>query len=313
MAKKEHGLGRGLGALLPDRKNISGGEHEAVQKIALTEIKTNPAQPRKDFDAAALSGLADSIRQYGILQPLLVRRLPQGYGLIAGERRYRAAKMAGLQTVPVIIGEYSDVKMTEVALIENLQRADLNVIEEALAYDCLQTGYGMTQDMIAHKVGRSRSHITNFLRLLRLPDIVREDIAHGNISMGQAKPLLSLDDENLQIKADSYIKENELSARQVEILVKKLIHQPDYLEYDKTEQKVTRELFVTEAEEKLKMFFGTQVKIYPGKKKSKIEIEFYSVDDLDRIIETLLEQRAISTEEKKALLRQVSTTKNFSV
>lgn len=318
MSKTVHGLGKGLGALLDQNKQMPGADKGRVQDIAAASIKANRYQPRTEFDERALEELKESIQQYGILQPLIVRKLGQGYELIAGERRFRAAKLAGLRTIPVIVRDYSDMQVTEIALIENLQRENLNAIEEGRAYECLLREFNLTQEIVAQKVGRSRSHVANFLRLLKLSPRVQEYVADGSLSMGQAKPLLALTDDELQLEAADYILTEELSSRQIEALVKHLQENSDYFHKQDsraTEVSKKKDVFLSEAENQLKLLFGTQVKISQGKKKSKIEIEFYSSEDLDRIIETLTKQKKDIIEEKKDLLRKVSLSqsKNFTV
>ena len=316
MANKTHGgLGKGLGALLKNTQVTPA--KDKVQEISVQDIQANRHQPRREFDEAALEELRESVRQYGVLQPILVRRLPeQGYELIAGERRFRAAKLAGLKNIPAIIREYSDAEVTEIALIENLQREDLNAIEEARAYEHLMQDFGLTQEILSRKIGRSRSHIANFLRLLKLDAQVQEYVANGSLSMGQAKPLLALENLALQAEAAEYIMAEELSAREAENLVKRLQKDPDFFQKENTERKPAEEsrtVFVTEAEDRLKLLFGTQVHIRPGKKKSRIEIEFYSEDDLNRVIETLIEKKRIVTEQKKEALRKFSMNQKFTV
>ncbi|WP_434064773.1 ParB/RepB/Spo0J family partition protein [Anaerosinus gibii] len=269
-------------------------EKEAGEKIRILnvdEIVANKFQPRVEFNDDALEDLMESIKQFGVLQPILVRRLNKEYELIAGERRLRASKLAGLDTIPAIIREYTDTEITAIALIENLQREDLTAIEEALAYSKLLTEFGLTQEELAQKVGRSRSHIANFIRLLNLPSKIQQYVSRGTLSMGQVRPLISIEDEKLQLDTAEYIISEELSARAVEDFVRKLLatSQSEEIKEDKEQITPKKELFVMEAEDKLKMLLGTQVKIKPGKGKSKIEIEFYSTDDLDRIIETLTE------------------------
>ncbi len=305
MSKTAHGLGKGLGALIDTTVTKKKTEGQ-VEELAIDSIQVNEHQPRTAFDEAALQELSASVREYGVLQPVLVRRLGNGYGLIAGERRFRAAKLAGLKKIPAIIRDYDEVQVTEVALIENLQRQDLNAVEEAKAYAHLLTDFGMTQDVLAKKVGRSRSHIANFLRLLKLPAKVQQSLVKGELSMGQAKPLLALEPAALQLAAAAHIMEHELSARQAEELVKRLQKNPDLLKEKTPPAAKPREIFVEEAEDRLKMLFGTQVKIYPGKKKSRIEIEYYNSEDLDRIIETLTAKREEIVAQKKDILRQVS-------
>lgn len=321
MAKKS-GLGKGLGALglKKDAKKeikqpaapapVELKEGEVVRELALKDIRPNEKQPRKTFDEDSLDELKDSIRQYGVLQPILVKKSDKGYELIAGERRYRAAKLAGLKTIPAIERKFTRQELTEVALIENLQREDLNAIEEAQAYAHLMKEFSMTQEQLSGKIGRSRSHIANFLRLLKLPERVQESLVQEVISMGQAKPLLSLEDNELQQKAANYIIDHELSAREAESLVAKLKKDPSLLDEKGKAQKQkpqsTADVFMADAEEQLRVFFGTKVKIMPGKKRSKIEIEFYSPEDLSRIVETIHEFHGNDVARKTELLRQAS-------
>ncbi|WP_177506010.1 ParB/RepB/Spo0J family partition protein [Anaerosinus sp.] len=295
MNKQTRGLGRGLDALLrtteTDYEKMEKEAGEKIRILNVDEIIANKFQPRVEFNDDALEDLMESIKQFGVLQPILVRRLNKGYELIAGERRLRASKLAGLDTIPAIIREYTDTEITAIALIENLQREDLTAIEEALAYSKLLTEFGLTQEELAQKVGRSRSHIANFIRLLNLPSKIQQYVSRGTLSMGQVRPLISIEDEKLQLDTAEYIISEELSARAVEDFVRKLLatSQSEEAREDKEQITPKKELFVMEAEDKLKMLLGTQVKIKPGKGKSKIEIEFYSTDDLDRIIETLTE------------------------
>ncbi|SDG58362.1 chromosome partitioning protein, ParB family [Selenomonas sp. WCT3] len=316
MANKAHGgLGKGLGALLKDTKLTPA--KDKVQELNVADIKANRYQPRQEFDESALDTLKESVKRIGILEPLLVRKLPgTGYELIAGERRLRAAKLAGLKTVPAMIREYNDAEVSEIALIENIQREDLNAIEEAKAYNRLMKEFGMTQDDMAKKIGRSRSHIANFLRLLKLEPQVQDYVANGALSMGQAKPLLSIENQKLQREAAEYIQAEDLSARQCEALVKKLQDNPDYFK-DKPEavqkDKKQQDVFLTDAVDKLTHLFGTQVKIHPGKKKSKIEIEFYSPEDLERIMGLILEREEQVKKKKIDALRQISLSQKFTV
>lgn len=295
MNKQSRGLGRGLDALIPTMS-----EQEIVKELPINDIVANKYQPRNEFDEEALEELAESINQYGLLQPVIVRKILNGYELIAGERRWRAAQKNGAKTIPAIIREYSDIETTEIALIENLQRENLNAIEEAGAYQRLLNEFGLTQEELARKVGRSRSHIANFVRLLNLPEIIQDYVSRGTLSMGQARPLLTLEDENLQIEAAEHIIDEDLSSRDAEKLVKKLLKDPKILEEIIDEEK--EDIFVVEAEDRLKIALGTKVKIKPGKKKSKIEIEFYSAEDLDRIVDTLTTQIAKTTKFKGNLI-----------
>lgn len=280
---KQRGLGRGLDALLA--QNTTAAQAETTAELLISEISPNKFQPRRVFDEEALADLTESIKQYGVLQPVVVRKTLSGYELAAGERRWRATKKAGLKTIPAIIREYNDAEMTEIALIENLQRENLNPIEEAVAFRRLIDEFGLTQDEMARKIGRSRSLIANTIRLLNLNPIIQDYVSRGTLTMGQARPLLALSDLELQLEAAELVIGEDLSARDTEELVRKMQTQPR----EKREELPTlaKEIFVVEAEDKLKLLLGTQVKIKPGKIKSKIEIEFYSAEDLERILETL--------------------------
>lgn len=302
MVSKGHGgLGKGLGALLKNREITPAKDQ--VQEIAADEIRANRYQPRQNFDEAALEDLSESIRQYGILQPLIVRRLPEkGYELIAGERRLRAARKAGLEKVPALVREYNDAEISEIALIENIQRENLNIIEEAEAYAFLMQNFQLTQEMLAKKVGRSRPHIANSLRLLELAEPVQDKLVAGELLMGQARPLLALKDEALQVKAAEHILAEHLSSRQAEELVRCLLDNPAYLDAEaggpedetaeaQETQEAQQDAFYQDAVGRLNEYLGTKVHIRPGKKKSRIEIEFYSEDDLERLLELLEGQK----------------------
>lgn len=302
MVSKGHGgLGKGLGALLKNREITPAKDQ--VQEIAADEIRANRYQPRQNFDEAALEDLSESIRQYGILQPLIVRRLPEkGYELIAGERRLRAARKAGLEKVPALVREYNDAEISEIALIENIQRENLNIIEEAEAYAFLMQNFQLTQEMLAKKVGRSRPHIANSLRLLELAEPVQDKLVAGELLMGQARPLLALKDEALQIKAAEHILAEHLSSRQAEELVRRLLDDPAYLDAEESgpedesaeaqeTQEAQQDAFYQDAVGRLNEYLGTKVRIRLGKKKSRIEIEFYSEDDLERLLELLEGQK----------------------
>ena len=286
-----------------------------VQQIPVADIQANRYQPRQEFDESALEELKESIVQHGVLQPILVRQLPagKGYELIAGERRFRAAKLAGFDTVPALVRPLSDAASTEIALIENLQREDLNAIEEARAYQNLLQNFGLTQEALAERVGRSRSHITNMMRLLKLDARVQEYLANGSLSMGQARPLVVLTDADLQREAADLIMARECSARQAEELVKRLQKSAEEAQEGEKEKPSTERIFLQEAEDKLKMFFGTQVRIRAQGKKNRIEIDFSSEEDLNRILDSLLEKKSRVLEDKKAALRQFSAGARFTV
>ncbi len=331
MVKKKGGLGRGLNALglgndiqksEQNKQNTAviaaKNNDNGIQEIEINLIKVNPHQPRNEFDEEALNALQDSIKEYGVLQPVLVRKTAKGYELIAGERRLRASKMAGKKVIPAVIKEYNDAQMTEIALIENIQRENLNPVEEANAYQHLLSDYGLTQDMLSKKVGRSRSHIANFLRLLKLSPAVQTMLTEGKISMGQAKPLLAIEDNILQEKAAAFIIENDLSVRKVEALAKQLLKHPDYFEEKPIDPKGqdtdAATLYLLEAEDKLKMFFGTSVRIKGTGKKKKLEIDFSSNEELERIIGLISDKtRDMDNADKLAKLRAYSTKGKFSV
>ena len=314
MVKAKGGLGKGLGALIKTDvpKKVQPKEGQ-VQEIEIAKIAANINQPRTVFDKDALKELESSISQYGVLQPLLVKKSGNGYEIIAGERRYRAAKQAGLKTVPAIVRSYTEAQTTEIALIENLQRENLNIIEEALAYSRLMTEFKLTQEQVSEKIGKSRPYIGNVLRLLRLPENVQEALKDGTLTMGQARPLLAIDKVDVQLAAAKKIIEEQLSARQAEELVKKLLTTSKVLyeaPHDKEKEK-SQQIYIKDAEDKLKMFFGAQVKITGGKK-SRIEISLSSQEELDRILELISNGQRTEVEKKKDLLRKFST-KKFSV
>lgn len=289
MAKKVHsGLGKGLGALL---KDAEPDFKEKIADIDIALIESNPFQPRKNFDDTGLDELAQSIKQYGVLQPVLLRKAGDKYQLIAGERRLKASQKADKKVIPAVIRNYDDKQTAQIALIENLQREDLNALEEATAYNNLLKECSITQSELAQYVGKSRSHVANFLRLLQLSDIVKEQIDKGNLNMGQAKPLLSIENKNLQEQTALYIIANELSARDAEKLVKKIDNNKDYFIENTKNALPIKDIFINDAEDKLKMLFGNKVKIKTGKKAGKIEIEFLTESDLDRIVEILLQQK----------------------
>ncbi len=278
---KHKALGKGLSALISDdtKKAL---ENEVVY-LKIDEIKPNPYQPRKLIDEKSLEELANSIREKGILQPLVVRRTREGYQLIMGERRLRAAKMVGLNEVPVIVKNVSEPEMIEMALIENLHRDDLNPIEEALGYKSLIDEFNYTHDKVAEKVGKERATITNALRLLTLPPKVRDYLASNLISVGHAKILLSLPDRQSQENWAEKIIEEGLSVRQLEAKISSL-----GIKKKKKIKKEEKDPFVSDLEERLKNFLGTKVNILQKTKGGTIIIEYYSEEDLNRIINLII-------------------------
>ena len=304
--------GKGLGAFFTN--SAAAPAKDEVQEVEVASITPNRYQPREEFDEAALSELTESVQRYGVLQPVLLRKLPQGgYELIAGERRLRAAKGAGLDKIPALVREYNDSEISEIALIENLQREDLSVMEEARAYQRLLTEFGLTQEELAGRLGRSRSHLANIMRLLKLAPQVQELLGSGVLTVGQARPLLALPEE-LQQQAADFIQEHDLNARQCEELARKLAADGAALEKGDGEKAQAQEnIYIREAAEKLKSLLGTQVQIKTGKKKGKVEIEFYSEDDLERIMGLIGERRQSVNQARIEKLRQFSQTGKFTV
>ncbi len=281
MAKKQSGLGKGLGALLLENAT---DEMVTTNTLPLNEIMPNKEQPRKTFDEGALLELADSIRQHGVLQPLLVRPLPSGgYQLVAGERRWRASRMAELKEVPVVIKELSDTETMEIAIIENLQREDLNPIEEAEGLQALIDRCGFTQEAVAISVGKSRPAIANSLRLLKLPQEVRDMTRNGDISAGHARALLAFDNEAMISEAAKKIVENNLTVRDVERLAK-MKEKENNVPVKRSKR---RDSFYDEVELSLSEALGRKVKVYNGRGKGTLEIEFYSAEDLKDIANKL--------------------------
>ncbi len=282
-------LGRGLSALISDEANTG---NEGFLEIDLDLIEPNAEQPRTRFEETALDELAQSIRANGIVQPIVVRRKGSQYQIVAGERRWRAAQKAGLQKIPVVIKDISDDKILELALIENIQRQELNAIEEAAAYRKLIDSIGLTQEMLAERVGKNRTVITTYLRLLRLPSDIQKLVEENKISAGHARALLMSDDPDLQRRVARSILEMSLSVRETEKAVKKLA-KGESQTIEKTQVKLKIDANVKAAETKLRRHLGTQVQILPDGKGTggKIEIEYYSDSDLDRIYQILIKEQ----------------------
>lgn len=280
MAKKMSGLGKGLGALMLEN---STQEMLTENELPINEIIPNRDQPRKTFDEAALEELAESIKQHGVLQPLLVRPIPSGgYQLVAGERRWRACRMAGLNKVPVVIKELTDTETMEIAIIENLQREDLNPIEEAEGLQALIDKCGYTQEEVAASVGKSRPAIANSLRLLRLPQEVRDMTKNGGISAGHARALLAFDNDAMMLEAAKNIVSKKMTVRDVERLAK--IKETNAPRRRRTRR---RDSFYDEVELSLSETLGRKVKVYTGRGSGTLEIEFYSQEDLKTLANKL--------------------------
>ncbi len=283
----QKGLGRGLGALLGDFSE-PGGEESAYRLLPLHRVEPNPDQPRQDFDEEELAALADSIRIHGVIQPLTVRETGEGYyQIIAGERRWRACRIAGLDEVPAVVIEADDKKAKELALIENLQRQDLNSVEEALGYQSLMDEFGLTQEETAERVGKSRPAVANALRLLSLDEKVLEMLRAGNITAGHAKAILMLKSEKKQVEAAQKIANLGLSVRQAELLCKNMAKEQPA----KKEPAVLQVDYVKECEKSLSKRLGRGVKIVNGKRKGRFELEFYGQEDLQNLLDALMTLR----------------------
>lgn len=306
MAVKKSGLGKGLDSLIapktrPEQKTQTTSaavkpEKETIVKtvvkkeevkLRISEVEPNREQPRKKFDEDALLELADSIRQFGVLQPLLVQKRDGYYEIIAGERRWRAAKMAGLKEVPVVIKDFTDQQIVEISLIENIQREDLNPIEEALAYKRLLSEFKLKQDEVAERVSKSRTAVTNSIRLLKLNEKVQQMVIDDMIQTGHARALLGIEDLEKQYMMAQKVFDEKLSVRETEKLVKKV--QKEKEEVEKTKMDKQLEIVYQNLEEKMKQILGTKVSINAkDENKGKIEIEYYNKEDLDRLIDMIL-------------------------
>jgi ParB family chromosome partitioning protein len=279
--RTKKGLGKGLGALIPDADLLSGGGDQFFY-CDIEEITPSPFQPRQKLRDRMLDELVESVRERGVLQPLLVRSTAQGYQLIAGERRWRAAQRAGLERVPVIVKDTAEPEAYELALIENIQRKDLNPIEEGEAYRRLQEEFNLSQEEIAKKIGKDRSTVANILRLLKLPKKVQEDLLEGVLTMGHARALLALPDSELQVQGRDAVVRGGLSVRETERLVERLLGKKERPKARPEEDTHMRDVI-----ERLTRHFGTRVRVNRRGKRGKIEIEFYSNDDLQRIVDLI--------------------------
>ena len=278
------GLGKGMGALIPIEDELTP-DNSPYRMLPLHKVEPNPDQPRRDFDEEELELLADSIANHGVIQPLTVRELPSGYyQIIAGERRWRAARIAGLDEIPAVIIDADDKKTMELALIENLQRQDLNPVEEAMGYHTLMSAYGLTQEEAAAQVGKSRPTVANALRLLSLTPEVLLMVRKGTLTAGHARAVLSLKTEKLQVEAAKKIANLGLSVRQAEMLCKNMAREPVH-----TQQPLTLAVdYVAECEKALSKRLGRGVKIINGKRKGKFELEFYGQEDLQVLLDALM-------------------------
>ncbi|MEE9165162.1 MAG: ParB/RepB/Spo0J family partition protein [Nitrospinota bacterium] len=272
-------LGRGLEALIPKTKNLT--DSSGIMQVPIEDVFPGKMQPRKDFDEKSLKDLALSIKEKGILQPPIVQSKNGGYELIVGERRWRAAQIAGLNKIPVIIKELSDSETLEVALIENIQRKDLNPIEEASVYKRLIDDFNLTQETLSKRVGKDRSSLANYLRLLKLPPLIKQDLINSTLSMGHARALLALNFPDKLIEVRNSVVKKGLSVRKIEALINR-INNPK-----KKPDKKSKNIFLADLENKLQKSFGTRVKIKTSNKGGKVEISFFSNNDLNRIIKMI--------------------------
>jgi ParB family chromosome partitioning protein len=274
------GLGKGINAIFPGE---SINQMETVEKISVNLIKVNPFQPRKIFDEVALAELSESIKEHGVLQPIILRKKGKLFEIVVGERRFRASKAAGLSEIPAVIRGFTDQQMMEIAILENLQREDLTPIEEADAYQNLMENLSLTQEQLAFRLGKSRPHIANHIRLLSLPEVVREKISANKLSMGHGRALLGLKQKKLIPTISDKVTKENLNVRQLESLVQRMNENVSR----ETSKTVNKDIFIEEKESQLREIFGTTVSIKKTKNKGKIEIEFFSEDDLERILELL--------------------------
>lgn len=272
------GLGIGLDALIDPIQN------EEVINLKISDIRPNPYQPRKTFNEDSIKELAESIKQQGVIQPIIVRRVLRGFEIVAGERRYRASQMIGNETIPAVIRELSDSQVMEMALIENLQREDLNAIETALAYEALIDKFNLTQEELSIKVGKSRSHIANFVRLLTLPDKIKDYVSRGTLSMGHARAIAGVKNEKVQLELAELTVEGAWSVRELEDQIAK---RNGVKPQGKKRNVKKKDPFIESVESDLRERFKTSVKIKASKNKGKIELEYYSKQDLERILELL--------------------------
>ena len=292
MAVRKSGLGKGLDSLIPDHQSEKTGLHteseesgsnDGVVMVKISKVEPNKNQPRKQFDEDSLLELADSIKLYGVLQPLLVLDKGNYYEIIAGERRWRAAKLAGIKEIPVLIKEYTEREIVEISLIENIQRENLNPIEEAIAYKRLLEDFNLKQDKIAERVAKSRTAVTNSIRLLKLDEKVQQMLIDEMISTGHARALLAITEPQEQVNLANQVFDEKLSVRETEKLIKKLLEPAKRVE---KKEEPALDAAYEQMEEKMKGIIGTKVTIHRKKKdKGKIEIEYYSQDELERIID----------------------------
>lgn len=278
------GLGKGLDALIT---SLHIDESDKVIQIPLAQLRANPYQPRKHFNEDSIKELSESIKEHGVIQPIIVRKVLKGYEIIAGERRFRASQVAGTPTIPAVERVLSDQQVMEIALIENVQREDLNALEVAFAYQGIIDQFSLTQEELSAKVGKSRSHIANFLRLLSLPEAIKQYVSRGTLSMGHARAIVGVKDDKIKKELAESTISKQWSVRELEEAIK-MLEEPPGPEKEKAKQKEkNRDPYINQAEEQLRDIYRTSVKIKSQQDKGKIELLYYSKDDLNRLLELL--------------------------
>lgn len=278
------GLGKGLDALIT---SLHIDESDKVIQIPLAQLRANPYQPRKHFNEDSIRELSESIKEHGVIQPIIVRKVLKGYEIIAGERRYRASQVAGTPTIPAVERILTDQQVMEIALIENVQREDLNALEIAFAYQGIIDQFSLTQEELSAKVGKSRSHIANFLRLLSLPDSIKQYVSRGTLSMGHARAIVGVKDDKVKKELAESTISKQWSVRELEEAIK-MLEEPPGPEKEKSKQKEkNKDPYINQAEEQLRDIYRTSVKIKNQQDKGKIELLYYSKDDLNRLLELL--------------------------
>lgn len=278
------GLGKGLDALIT---SLHIDDSDKVIQIPLSQLRANPYQPRKNFNEDSIRELADSIKEHGVIQPIIVRKVLKGFEIIAGERRFRASQVTGIATIPAVERNFSDQQVMEIALIENVQREDLNAMEIAFAYQGIIDQFSLTQEELSAKVGKSRSHIANFLRLLQLPESIKQYVSRGTLSMGHARAIVGVKDDKVKKELAETTISKQWSVRELEEAVKTLEETPGQEKERSKQKEKNRDPYINQAEDQLRDIYRTTVKIKNQQDKGKIELLYYSKDDLNRLLELL--------------------------
>ncbi len=278
------GLGKGLDALIT---SLHIDDSDKVIQIPLSQLRANPYQPRKNFNEDSIRELADSIKEHGVIQPIIVRKVLKGFEIIAGERRFRASQVSGIPTIPAVERNFSDQQVMEIALIENVQREDLNAMEIAFAYQGIIDQFSLTQEELSAKVGKSRSHIANFLRLLQLPESIKQYVSRGTLSMGHARAIVGVKDDKVKKELAETTISKQWSVRELEEAVKTLEETPGQEKERSKQKEKNRDPYINQAEDQLRDIYRTTVKIKHQQDKGKIELLYYSKDDLNRLLELL--------------------------